>query len=53
MTLDLGLNECIETEAYSIRLSSYRKMTSIIRDRDKIDTRSVYFLFKFQKDVIY
>jgi hypothetical protein len=43
MSRDPGSNQCIETEAYTIRLSSLRKETMMTMGRDQIDTR--YFFF--------
>jgi hypothetical protein len=37
-------NQCIETEAYTIRLSSLRKETMMTMSRDQIDTRYFFFL---------
>jgi hypothetical protein len=43
MSRDPGSNQCIETEAHTIRLSSLRKETMMTMGRDQIDTR--YFFF--------
>jgi hypothetical protein len=42
MRRDPGSNQCIETEAYSIRLSSPEKKTKITTDGEQMDT---YFFY--------
>ncbi len=44
MSRDPGSNQCIETEATTIRLNNHRKMTLTAMGQDQIDTRYFFFL---------